>query len=156
MTDEQADFNEFEDEPKALSERTITIGHVNEPHDTYGGRHRGSGIDENNPPHRGWLGNPYPVEEHGREQCIEMFEGDFIEKALDDHLFCNALLGLPGQVVACYCRHTDEQEPACHLDVVRDRLKDGLVFRAAIRHDIPLPEWMEDRAMEKSEVLNLV
>jgi hypothetical protein len=55
-------------------------------------------------------GNPYSIEEHGREQAIEMYERWLL--ANDDLLA--QLPSLKGKRIACYCKR---DEP-CHADVL--------------------------------------
>lgn len=150
-------LNDYVPDAESQSEKTITIAHVDEPHDLYGGRAAGGTRHMNNastPTKRGWLGNPYRVDDHGRDGCIEKFREDFYAKLWDDWRFCNACIGLPGRVVACYCRSMDEDEPACHLDVVQEALLEGHVFRIALNvHDIKIPEWMEEASCAPEDLL---
>lgn len=148
---------DFDPDAQPEDEATLTVAHVDEPHDLYGGRQRrGSSTDhlgEVNPTKKGWLGNPHLVSEHGRETAIDLFERSFMLELRGSWAFANALIGLPGQVVACHCRHTHESEPACHLDVVREKLLDGTVFGIAHHcHDISMPEWMRKKAKPAPEV----
>lgn len=97
--------------------------------DTYGGRHReGNGpirhMNNTEPPARGWLGNPFEMDgdtEAERRRVIAAFLSDFLARVESDPEFRQAVEGLRGQTVACWCRgtHTD-RDPTnwCHLDVV--------------------------------------
>jgi len=155
QTSDNSTLYDFDPDAQPESEQTITVGHVSEPHDFYGGRHtHGSQMGETNPPSKGWLGNPFTVAQYGREECIEKFEQAFIDELRDNHAFCNAVTALDGNVVACHCRETSEDSPSCHLDVVREMLLDGTVFAIAHHvHDIPLCDWKLDVAAEPEELL---
>ena len=137
-------------------DQTITVAHVDDPYDVYGGRARREcgHMGGTQPPRRGWLGNPYRVAEYGREDAIDEFEDAFARELRDERAFCNAVLGLCGQVVACHCRHLTDDEPACHLDVVREWLLDGRVFRIAHDiHGIPLSGWQTERMADREVLL---
>lgn len=71
----------------------------------------------------GWLGNPYPKSDHGREKCIELFREDFVERLQNDSEFRNAVEGLAGKTLGCYCK-----PKACHGDVIREFIEDGDAF----------------------------
>lgn len=132
----------------------ITVCHIIENYDLRGHRHYGSGMDERNPPHSGWLGNPYPKDEHGRETCIRLFRSDFKDKLRTDPNFALAVKSLSGRAVACYCRRSDEDEPACHLDVVDELLSNGFVHGCChhLHDDTPLPDDEIEHAASKTEV----
>jgi len=154
MTNEKTLFD-FDPDAQPTSEKTITICHVDEDHDVYGGRHSyGRCMGETAPGQNGWLGNPYTVADHGREECIAMFKTRFNSELRQNHEFCLAVTALTGQRVACHCRHSDEDEPACHLDVVREALLDGRVYRIAHDlHDITLTDAERDQMADPEEVL---
>lgn len=125
--------------------QTITIAHVDEPHDVYGGRGpHGREFGNCLPTTKGWLGNPYTLEDRTREEAIDAFD-DYFESVLRDYKhgkrLTTALVALCGKVVACHCREKHETQPACHLDVVRERLLDGTVFQIASEYQIPLEDW---------------
>jgi len=71
----------------------------------------------------GWLGNPYPKSDHGREKCIELFREDFVERLQDDPEFRSAVEELRGKTLGCYCK-----PKACHGDVILEFLEDGEAF----------------------------
>lgn len=157
MSTDNKKLRDFDPDAEPTSEKTITIAHVNEPHDVYGGRATGGkSMEDRQPPHKGWLGNPFLVAEDGRETCIRKFRDAFLVKLRDDRQFCNAVLSLQGQVVACHCREQGEDEPACHLDVVRRFLLDGLVHRIAHdTHGIPLTDYGKERMATQEAVLEV-
>lgn len=77
---------------------------------------------------RGWLGNPYPEPEYGREGCIERFREDFEEHLDTDPEFRDAIRDLAGQTLGCFCQTLAEDAPACHAEVIAehaDRLAGG-------------------------------
>lgn len=61
----------------------------------------------------GWIGNPYPESEYGRERCIELFREDFYTRLEADAEFREAVQNLRGEILACYCK-----PKACHGDVI--------------------------------------
>lgn len=71
----------------------------------------------------GWLGNPYPKGDHGREECIELFREDFVERLQADPEFRSAVEDLQGKTLGCYCK-----PKACHGDVILEFLEDGQAF----------------------------
>jgi hypothetical protein len=71
----------------------------------------------------GWLGNPYPKGDHGREKCIELFREDFVERLQADPEFRSAVENLQGKTLGCYCK-----PKACHGDVILEFLEDGQAF----------------------------
>lgn len=154
----QADIYAFDPDAQPDDQKTITVCHVDDAHDVYGGRHtHGSCMGETIPPHKGWLGNPFRVTDYGRLECIEKFEQAFLQHLKNSKPFCNAVCSLPGQRVACHCRHRDEdatEGDACHLDVVRTALLDGRVFRIAhTTHDIALTTTERDRMADPEALL---
>ena len=80
------------------------------------GRADGGSADMGNtdPVEPGWLGNPYPLA-HGytREQAVDLFREDFIEKLRGDDGFRAAVDKLEGKTLGCYCK-----PEACHGDVI--------------------------------------
>ncbi|QLH82344.1 DUF4326 domain-containing protein [Halosimplex pelagicum] len=71
----------------------------------------------------GWLGNPYPKSDHGREKCIELFREDFVERLQNDPEFRSAVKDLQGKTLGCYCK-----PKACHGDVIVRFIEDGEAF----------------------------
>jgi len=69
---------------------------------------------------RGWLGNPHRVEENGRELSIEKFRIDFEQKLARDPTFAAAVADLSGSVLGCWCQRLDEDEPACHAEIIAE------------------------------------
>ena len=80
------------------------------------------------PEMRGWLGNPYPADEYGREECIEKFREAFEQKLENDPVFRRAVRDLAGKTLGCWCQSVDADGPACHGEVIAehvDRLAGG-------------------------------
>lgn len=67
---------------------------------------------------RGWLGNPYTLEDYSREKSIESFRRDFHLRIQQDSDFRKAVEKLRGKTLGCWCRSVDEDKPACHGDVI--------------------------------------
>lgn len=75
---------------------------------------------------RGWLGNPFPVDKHGRVQCVERFRSEFEARLEDDEEFREAVAGLSGSVLGCWCQRINDDGPLCHGEVIAehaDRLR---------------------------------
>jgi len=90
-----------------------------------GKRFGSAGIGE-----RGWLGNPYRADEYGRERSIEKFRSVFERRLESDPEFRQAVKGLSGKVLGCWCQRLDDDEPACHAEVIMehaDRLSESTV-----------------------------
>lgn len=157
---ENSKLRDFDPDAAPDSDKTLTVAHVDEAYDIYGGRATGSkSMADVQPPYKGWLGNPHRLAEcdGGREEAIEKFEQDFIEKLRDDRLFCASVATLSGKVVACHCRSQTEDEPACHLDVVREHLLSGVVYRIAHdAHDLPLTDFEKTEMADPEAVLEVV
>lgn len=66
----------------------------------------------------GWIGNPYPEAEYGRERCIELFREDFHDRLQSDPEFRRAVENLQGEVLGCYCKPRP-----CHGDVIVEFLR---------------------------------
>jgi hypothetical protein len=133
------DFDNTEAPPD--ERRGITVCHVDEEYDTYGGRERGNRHLSNTAVgDRGWLGNPYRLADHSRSTAIEKFTETYRDRLRSDEDFVNAVLSLEGDRVACHCRHSTERTPACHLDVVNESFQSGLLYSAAMLHGIALTE----------------
>jgi hypothetical protein len=69
---------------------------------------------------RGWLGNPFTVEDYGREGCIEEFRDAFEERLETDDEFRAAVADLSGKTLGCWCQRVDEDSPACHGEVIAE------------------------------------
>jgi hypothetical protein len=156
MTFDQSDFREFREGAEVEDDRGIRVVHVSEPYDTWGARNaRGQGMGERMPPHKGWLGNPFRKEEYGRQECISRFRAEALDVLRESPVVANAFIAQTGHRVACYCRHSDEDEPACHLDVVDELLRNGMAFGIAKhRHEIPLSDQQEELAKSPKEIIN--
>jgi len=92
--------------------------------DVYVGRGRGQKHMLNTEPRtRGWLGNPYRLEEHGtRDEVVVQFAVAFARKMLANDDFEEAVNTLEGQTLGCWCA-----PKACHGDVIATYLNDGML-----------------------------
>lgn len=80
------------------------------------------------PTHRGWLGNPFTLDGHSREESIRRFRMVFEWRLDADPAFREAVRELAGQTLGCWCQRLDEDSPACHGEVIAehaDRLAEG-------------------------------
>lgn len=71
---------------------------------------------------RGWLGNPYPLEEFDREDSIRLFAADFYHVlwVKQDRDYQVAVAALQGKSLGCWCRdlETPAHQTPCHGDVI--------------------------------------
>lgn len=89
--------------------------------DVYAGRGRnGKRFGSADIGERGWLGNPYSAEEHGREGCIEKFRRVFERRLENDEEFREAIADLSGKTLGCWCQYVDDDGPACHAEVIAE------------------------------------
>lgn len=101
------------------------VGHWRkDPHDVYIGRD-GDGDtkqDMANTPigERGWLGNPYPKDDHGRETCVELFREDFEQRLESDAEFRAAVADLAGKTLGCWCQRLEADGPLCHGEIIAE------------------------------------
>lgn len=72
------------------------------------------------PGNRGWLGNPFALEQYSRERSIALFREAFEGKLGRDDAFREAVRELSGKTLGCWCQQVDEDEPACHAEVVAE------------------------------------
>lgn len=72
------------------------------------------------PGNRGWLGNPYTVEEYGREASIEGFRKAFEHRLENDDEFRGRVQELAGKRLGCWCQDLDADAPACHGEVIAE------------------------------------
>jgi len=88
---------------------------------------------------RGWLGNPFTVDEYSREESIERFRETFEERLESDEEFRDAVRNLHGQVLGCWCQHLEDESPACHAEVVAE-WADKLARETEPETESPSPE----------------
>jgi len=69
---------------------------------------------------RGWLGNPYTVEDYDRAESIDRFRKTFVRRLQTDSEFRAAVADLAGQTLGCWCQHLGDDEPACHAEVIAE------------------------------------
>lgn len=132
----------------------IVVCHAREDHDAYGGRGAGGAdIWTTNVGKRGWLGNPFALEDGAtREGVIADYARVFLDRLAADAGFREAVEDLRGKRVACWCRRSDEDEPACHLDVVDAYLRDGEEAVESFADEGAVPGEEEKRMGEDEEV----
>lgn len=70
---------------------------------------------------KGWIGNPFPEKQYGREQCIERFRTEFEVLLADDPEFKRAVRGLHGEILGCWCQRINDDGPECHGEVIASR-----------------------------------
>jgi hypothetical protein len=95
--------------------------HSTDDCDVYVGRGEDqASMNDVEPPVRGWLGNPYPESEYGREGCIERFRKDFEQRLLEGEFFRVCVGRLAGKTLGCWCQRLDDDGPACHGEVIAE------------------------------------
>lgn len=72
------------------------------------------------PRKRGWLGNPFPVDEHGRVQCVERFRTEFEAALEEDDELRDAVASLRGKTLGCWCQRLDDDGPLCHGEIIAE------------------------------------
>ena len=99
------------------------VGHCKHlSHHVYIGRSRGGDGHMLNTEigNRGWLGNPFPKDKHGRRQCVEMFRVEFEKRLESDPDFRDAVAELSGSILACWCQRLNDDGPLCHGEVIAE------------------------------------
>ena len=71
---------------------------------------------------RGWLGNPFTVEQCGRGPAIGNYRRVFEWRLEADDEFRQAVADLQGKVLGCWCQRLDEDSPGCHAEVIADHV----------------------------------
>lgn len=91
--------------------------------DVYAGRGPGGrAMDETEIGERGWLGNPYPLDEvESRAASIEAFRADFVARLKVDSEFREAVRELAGKTLGCWCQSLEDDHPACHAEVIAEQ-----------------------------------
>ena len=79
---------------------THVVNKYKEPYDVYIGR--GS-----------IWGNPFTVQEHGRDICIQMYEQYIRERLSNEPALVQELLTLKGKTLGCFCK-----PKPCHGDIL--------------------------------------
>lgn len=111
------------------------VGHCKQDStDVYAGRGpNGRDMSETPIGERGWLGNPYSLEDHGRLESIALFRRDFEERLERSPEVRRAVEDLAGKRLGCWCQRLEDDGPACHAEVIAewaDRLAAKLETRS--------------------------
>jgi len=98
------------------------VGHCKQDStDVYVGRGpNGRTMLDTRPTQRGWLGNPFPLESHSRDESIRKFRAVFEDKLERDDEFRQAVAELSGKTLGCWCQSVDDDSPACHGKVIAE------------------------------------
>jgi len=115
--------DDLPDAPLAALERQPTrVGHCRKDDtDVYIGRHGPNGQNHllnTEIGETGWLGNPYPAEVFGREECVGMFTHALLVELENRPELRRAVHDLRGQVLGCWCQELEEDGPLCHGEVI--------------------------------------
>ncbi|WP_312908501.1 DUF4326 domain-containing protein [Natronosalvus caseinilyticus] len=81
-----------------------------------GGRHLLNSLVDD----RGWLGNPFTVDEYDRAESIRKFRTEFEAKLERDPTFAEAVANISGKTLGCWCQRLTDDEPACHAEVIAE------------------------------------
>jgi hypothetical protein len=81
------------------------------------GRHM---LSVGKPGERGWLGNPFTLEDHHRGASIAKFREAFEEKLERDAEFREAVGNLSGKILGCWCQRLDDEGPPCHAEIIAE------------------------------------
>ena len=117
--------------------RFTYVGHCQEDDvDVYAGRHGDEGsqnlvtVDE--PGEAGWIGNPYPADDFGRQQSVAMFTSSLFLALEQRPDLVDAVYNLRENVLGCWCHRLeqtgDQDASVCHADVIA-RVADRVLKR---------------------------
>jgi hypothetical protein len=100
--------------------RKTRVGHCKaDETDVYAGRGQNNAhIGNTEVGNRGWLGNPFTVDDHDRAEAISKYRRVFHLRIVRDDEFREAVKELAGQSLGCWCQRLDEDGPACHAEVI--------------------------------------
>lgn len=78
---------------------------------------------------RGWLGNPYPAEQYGRDEAVSMFMNALLLELEQRPALRTALVErCRGKTLGCLCGCANSDEKRCHGEVIV-RIVDDLLVR---------------------------
>lgn len=102
-----------------MTERT-TVGHCKRNStDTYIGRGQNQrDLFETPIGERGWLGNPFTLDDYERDESVAKFKEVFLDRIESDQAFQNAVEELRGNTLGCWCQSLEDDEPACHGEII--------------------------------------
>jgi len=82
------------------------------------------------PPKSGYLGNPFLVSVHGREECLKLYEEYFLDRLETDAVFAEAVLSLQDKILGCVCKPKDgfSGRLLCHGQIIAAWLDDVQPF----------------------------
>jgi hypothetical protein len=90
----------------AGAKKTQAVNIFRDAYDVYIGR-PGHGED-------GYFGNPYTVDEYGREEALAKYKAYFEHRIKTDPEFLRRVLLLRGKRLGCFCKPWS----ACHGDII--------------------------------------
>jgi len=104
------------------TEGETKVGHCKQDDcDVYVGRGRGGKhMLEAEMGERGWLGNPYTLENHSRDESIAKFREAFEIAVENDAEFRREVARLSGKTLGCWCQREADDGPACHGEVIAE------------------------------------
>ena len=106
-----------------VASRLAPKGWKDDPRFVYVGRSRGGRVTPG-VGSVGYFGNPYKVEDHGLEECLDLFRDYAEAKVLADPDYREAVRGLAEKTLVCYCAPkggvTKNHERVCHGQVLAE------------------------------------
>jgi hypothetical protein len=97
-----------------MSEQTPVVHCKKDEYDVYIGRGNDKTAMHDNPiGTKGWLGNPYTLLHHDRDESIRMFTEDFLQRIRHDADFADAVASISGETLGCWC-----SPKPCHGEVI--------------------------------------
>lgn len=106
-----------------MSDTETRVGHAKaDPTDVYAGRGKDQAdMLDVTPTYRGWLGNPFLLDDgYSRSESIKRFRRVFEWRLQADSEFRAAVRELSGKTLGCWCQRLDEDSPACHAEVIAE------------------------------------
>lgn len=106
---------------QSAQQRSQHVGHYHQDDaDQYIGRGEGGDAHLLNtaPEHSGGFGNPFKLEDYTRAESIALFAYNLCDQLVTRPSLIDAVADLSGQTLACFCRSQDDDDPACHGDVL--------------------------------------
>lgn len=115
MTNSDVDFTLTDGSESGEESGVAQLVDISEEYDVYIGRASDFGHIMNTPPgKRGWLGNPFPVDDFSREKAVALYE-KMLRKKLENHgEFRQKFDELIGKKLGKRC----EDNELCHGDII--------------------------------------
>jgi len=100
---------------------------------------------------RGWLGNPYTLDDYSREESIKLFRQDFEDRLTRDAEFRDAVRDLAGCVLLCWCQEYGADAPACHAEVIAEHADRLAGEEPSPHYPRRVDSWVQGRASRRAD-----